>query len=160
MPPFFTALIIFSVVTFLVTTIIGAVQGILSIKRLCLEISFLFSYTVALFAWTGFPHSIVAFSEPVSPRFLLALQISIIAGIIGCQAFEHPSDQKWRWQEILRPVLVAPMLLLPLLGSLDSCGGLNSLQSASFFLLAFQNGFFWRKVFHQVSTKQHNRNKA
>ena len=42
------------------------------------------------------------------------------------------------------------MLLLPLLGSLDGCGGLSTLQSASFVLLAFQNGFFWKKIFHQI----------
>lgn len=54
------------------------------------------------------------------------------------------------WSALLKPICVSPIVLLPLLGTLEDASQLRALQVVSFCILAFQNGFFWRVVFERA----------
>jgi hypothetical protein len=45
---------------------------------------------------------------------------------------------------------ISPILLLPLIGSIQAVKSLEAIQVASFALLAFQNGFFWQVVLQRA----------
>lgn len=51
------------------------------------------------------------------------------------------------WRSFLKPLFVSPIVLLPLLGTVQSAAEIEVMQSISFGVLAFQNGFFWQVVF-------------
>ena len=118
-----------------------------------LEIFCLLGYFALLSHWTEFPTPMIAFSEPISLVFLIGLQVSVMVGILSNQLYAAPSGTLRSWDELAKPLLVSPMLLLPLLGSLEGCGKLTTIQGSSFLLLGFQNGFFWRKVFQRIQTE-------
>jgi hypothetical protein len=44
-------------------------------------------------------------------------------------------------------------VLLPLIGSIQNINELDAMQTISFALLAFQNGFFWEVVLERVQPK-------
>ena len=119
-----------------------------------LEFGALTFYVFALHRWTGFPHAQTPFSPSVGLGFLLALQVAVILGILCSQGYHLEPSKAWAWFDLVRPVMIAPLLLLPLLASLDSCGERSNLQNVSFLLLAFQNGFFWRSLFQKIRTRE------
>jgi hypothetical protein len=57
------------------------------------------------------------------------------------------------WPDLLKPLCISPIVLLPLIGSVQGMKGLESMQVISFALLAFQNGFFWQVVLERASPK-------
>lgn len=72
-----------------------------------------------------------------------AMFVSIILGIAARYLFEN--EKQFDWIALLRPVVISPLLLLPLIGTLDN-GELQPLQLVSLSVLSFQNGFFWQKI--------------
>ena len=72
-----------------------------------------------------------------------AMLVSICLGIVARYVFD--AEQAFDLFALLRPLVVAPLLLLPLIGTLDN-GELQPLQLVSLSVLSFQNGFFWQKV--------------
>ena len=71
--------------------------------------------------------------------------VGICLGILARYIFEANAADPLNWFALLRPLVISPILLLPLIGTLDE-GELQSLQVVSLAILAFQNGFFWQKV--------------
>jgi hypothetical protein len=57
------------------------------------------------------------------------------------------------WLDFAKPLCISPILLLPLIGSLQSVKSLEPMQIVSFGLLAFQNGFFWQAVLQKARPK-------
>lgn len=74
---------------------------------------------------------------------VVAMLMSISLGIVARYVFD--TDREFDVISLLRPLVVAPLLLLPLIGTLDN-GELQPLQLVSLSILSFQNGFFWQKV--------------
>lgn len=77
-----------------------------------------------------------------------AMFLSIGLGIVARYVFDADSGA-FDWFALLRPVVISPILLLPLIGTLDN-GELQPLQIVSLAILSFQNGFFWQKVLANV----------
>ena len=77
--------------------------------------------------------------------------VSICLGILGRYIFE--ANDSFDWFGLLRPLVVAPILLLPLIGTLDN-GELQPLQLISLAVLSFQNGFFWQKIIASLKANQ------
>ena len=67
----------------------------------------------------------------------------VILGMVAQYVWNRP--EKFTWLDFLRPVVISPMVLLPLIGSLSN-GPLETVQLLSMVLLAFQNGYFWQQV--------------
>jgi hypothetical protein len=60
---------------------------------------------------------------------------------------------KFSWLGFAKPLCISPILLLPLIGSLQGMKELQPMQVVSFALLAFQNGFFWQVVLERTQPK-------
>jgi hypothetical protein len=108
---------------------------------------------VALFLTRGFPFasSRQAFgagrqgvSDGVSELLALALMfVGVVLGIAATYLFNLTGAFSWR--DLARPLVVSPLVLLPLIGSLQGAN-LEPVQLVCFTVLAFQNGFFWQQV--------------
>lgn len=153
MHPILNAVIIGLGGLYLVTILLSPFGSTKGGASLWIEVCCLIGYFALLRHWTGFPKPLIAFSEPISIVFLIGLQVSVMVGIFSNQLYAAPPGTLRSWDELAKPLLVAPLLLLPLLGSLEGCGKLSAIQGASFLLLGFQSGFFWRKVFQRIQTE-------
>ena len=67
----------------------------------------------------------------------------VVLGIIATYIFNMTGAFSWR--DFARPLVISPLVLLPLIGSLQGAA-LEPVQLVCFTILAFQNGFFWQQV--------------
>ncbi|MEL7344525.1 MAG: hypothetical protein AAFN59_06650 [Pseudomonadota bacterium] len=81
---------------------------------------------------------------------LVAVGVMFLAICLGIAArYVFEAETGFDWFALLRPLVISPILLLPLIGTLDN-GELQPLQLISLAVLSFQNGFFWQKVMANV----------
>ena len=152
MHPFITNLLLLFSGLYLVLL---AVEGLSarSVKRILPEAVLLCAFLFLLNRITGFPvpSSLQAFGG-ISP--LTAIGLMFLCTILGIMAhYVFYLKGKFSWQEFLKPLVISPIIFLPLVGSVQSLTGLESVQMISFAILAFQNGFFWKEVFGRVKKK-------
>jgi hypothetical protein len=88
----------------------------------------------------------IAFGEGVSPLGTVGIMfVAIVFGIAARYLF-YLQKRQFSLLDFLKPIAISPILLFPLIGSVQGPGELNGMQVLSFALLAFQNGFFWQAV--------------
>lgn len=107
---------------------------------------------VPLFLTTAFPFSSSrqAFGG-ASPLIALTLMfVGVLLGIAATYVFNLTGTFSWR--DLARPLVVSPLILLPLIGSLQGAN-LEPVQLVCFTVLAFQNGFFWQQVLRDAKPK-------
>ena len=153
MNPFVTNLLLLFSGMYLILLIIDGFTT-RSVKRILIESLLLGVFLVLLNRITGFPapSSLQAFGG-VSP--LTALGVMFVCTMLGIMAhYFFYLQGKFSWQEFLKPLVISPIIFLPLVGSVQSLTGLESMQMISFAILAFQNGFFWKEVFGRVKKKE------
>lgn len=88
-----------------------------------------------------------------------ALVISYISMVLGMMAHyvyakAEKGDTKLtiEWMPFLMPVLASPIVFIPLVsiaGEVGATGGLFARAKLMVYLVAFQNGFFWKHFFDQ-----------
>lgn len=104
-------------------------------------------FVVILYLTTGFPipsEGRQSFGGTVSIWWAVATMfVGVVLGMIAQYVWTKP--ETFTWLDFLRPIVVSPMVLLPLIGTLSS-EPLEPVQLLSLALLAFQNGFFWQQV--------------
>lgn len=115
-------------------------------RRAVIGLVLLAAFLIVLNLITGFPRTSarVSFGGSI-PGWgaLVAMVIGVIFGMVAQYVWSKP--KKPNLLDFLRPIVVSPLVLLPLIGSLQE-GPLELIQLASLTLLAFQNGFFWQQV--------------
>ncbi len=116
-----------------------------------IELLLLAAATLFLNRSTGFPTVRVPFGDASVVLTVVLMFICTTLGIAANYLFYR--GEAFSWQSFLKPLLVTPIVLLPLLGSIQAVVHLEWLQTVSFALLAFQNGFFWNAVFDSVSKR-------
>lgn len=85
-----------------------------------------------------------------SPVLLVAMiLVAIILGTCAEYLFSL-GRKKFSWYKMIRPTLISPILLLPLVGLLQKSNELDALATISLLLVAFQNGFFWREMIEKL----------
>lgn len=102
------------------------------------------------YVWLGFPSTprLQSFGGG-PPLWLIGVMFVCVAlGIAARYVFFLRGRP--RWQALLKPLCVSPMILLPLLGSIHGVVQLEAIQTVSFSILAFQNGFFWNVVLERA----------
>lgn len=88
----------------------------------------------------------VSFGPKESPFFPVGITfVGIIFGI-AARYFFYLKPGKFSWLSLIKPIMISPIVLLPLISSVQAGGDLSPMQIVSFTLLAFQNGFFWQAV--------------
>jgi hypothetical protein len=113
-------------------------------------LSVIAAVTVLLVPLTGFPIPRIATFGGRSP--LVACALMLVAVMLGAAAsYLFESKELFSWRELLRPMLTAPIILLPLLGSISPTGDLSDMQLVFLTLVAFQNGFFWKIVLQKAA---------
>ncbi len=86
---------------------------------------------------------------------LIAVVIMLVCTILGMAAQHvfYMEDRGFSWLAFVRPIVISPIVLLPLLGSVLGTPQLTNIQLVSFGFLAFQNGFFWKVVLERAKPK-------
>jgi hypothetical protein len=111
-------------------------------------------FLIALYVTTGFPfpsQGRVAFGGTISVWWaVLAMLVGIVLGMVAQYVWSKP--EKFGWLDFLRPIVISPLVLLPLIGSLSG-ESLEAMQLMSLALLAFQNGYFWQQVLKDAKPK-------
>jgi hypothetical protein len=78
--------------------------------------------------------------------------VAILLGVMAQYVFYLKGQ--FSGLDFVKPLCISPILLLPLIGSLQSVKELEPIQLVSFALLAFQNGFFWQTVLQRTKPKK------
>lgn len=115
-------------------------------RRAAVGAALLILFLVILHLTTGFPASsiAIAFGGTFPVEWAIVLMFgAVILGVIAQHVFSRPS--RLTVLDFMRPIVVSPLVLLPLIGSLQA-SPLEIIQTVSLVLLAFQNGFFWQQV--------------
>jgi len=99
---------------------------------------------------TGFPVSRQAFGG-ASP--LVTIAIMFVASLLGIAARYVYFMRTFSWPSLLKPMCLTPIVLLPLVGSVQTSAALEPVQVVSLSILAFQNGFFWKAVLEHAEAK-------
>ena len=123
-----------------------------SLRRLVLNVGCLVIAVVVLNLTTGFPFQPRrafgnAFPVPIAIGLMF---VGIILGMAANYLFFAKRGQRFHWMTFARPFAVSPIVLLPLIGSLQGAA-LEPVQLICFVILAFQNGFFWQQVLKDAS---------
>ena len=91
----------------------------------------------------------VAFGAGSSPVSLVL--IMFIATVLGIAArYFYYLQGSFSWLGFLKPICISPIVLFPLITSVQTIHDLNATQMVSFSFLAFQNGFFWQAVLQRA----------
>jgi hypothetical protein len=121
-------------------------------KRFLLELLPLIGLLVIDVITASASSGYVTFGAGNSPAFVMVIIfVSILLGIGARYIFYL--EGKFSWLDFAKPLCISPILLLPLIGSVESGKNLEPIQVVSFALLAFQNGFFWQAVLAQARPK-------
>src|SRR5260370_11859372 len=91
----------------------------------------------------------VTFGAGSSPTLVVLIMFACILLGIGARYIFY-LEGKFSWLDFVKPLCISPILLLPLIGSVQTGKDLEAIQVVSFALLAFQNGFFWQAVLAQA----------
>jgi hypothetical protein len=98
---------------------------------------------------TGFPSVRQSFSGTPTAMTVAVMFICVVCGTVANYFYYQRGS--FSLKSLIRPVVVSPLVLLPLLGTLEGRSEIESVQLIWFALLAFQNGFFWRVVFDRAA---------
>jgi hypothetical protein len=114
--------------------------------RFILEATALFLVTALALLVNNAVAGQVAFGHGTSSVGTVAIMfIATMLGIVARQVF-YLQAARFSWLDLFKPVTISPIVLLPLIGSVQAMGELTGMQIISFAVLAFQNGFFWQAV--------------
>jgi len=121
-------------------------------KRFLCETAFLLGFIIVLRVTTNFPSPSgeQAFGGVSSVTSVGIMFVCTLLGIAARYYHELGEKEKLSWRRFLKPLLISPIVLLPLMGSMQGTSDLEPIQLISFGILAFQNGFFWRVVFERA----------
>jgi len=128
-----------------------------SIKRFIISLSILLLVFLVLNVTTGFPTPKVSFGG-VSPIFTISIMFICI--LLGIAAQYVHSMRKFSWRSFLKPFVISPIVLLPMLGTVQGARSIESVQLISLALLAFQNGYFWKVVLDRTEKQLQNSKRA
>jgi len=136
---FFTLFGIFIIVEFITSR---------AVKRFVIQFAAILFLVLLLRATTGFPVTRIAFGG-LSP--LTAIIIMFVGTLVGIAAhYFFYLRGKFSWRKFLKPFFISPIVLLPLIGSVQQTSEIEIIQLISFGVLSFQNGFFWKEVFEHA----------
>jgi hypothetical protein len=95
----------------------------------------------------------VTFGSEASPVVIVLTMFgAILLGVAARYVFYLQGE--FSWLDFAKPLCISPILLLPLIASIQGVKSLETGQVISFALLAFQNGFFWQAVLQRARPKK------
>ena len=110
-----------------------------ALKRCLIEIALLITVIIILNLLTGFPTPIEGFGLDQIWAFIIMFTCTV-SGMAAQYVFYQ--EKKFSWGSFLRPLVISPLILLPLVGTINGIQKFETIQLISFGMLSFQNGFF------------------
>jgi hypothetical protein len=133
MPAIYDYAIAFSMFAYLVIIIIEFAK-LRSLTLTVVQLLILAMIAGVLRVTTGFPILVILFG-PASPVLILVVWLAVVAGTAAHYVFFEQGPFQLRAS--LKPIALSPMVVFPLLGTMQSD-------------LAFQSGFFLKRVLKNV----------
>jgi hypothetical protein len=99
------------------------------------------------------PPGAIGFGPSDQVSNILAIGLGAVLGIAARYIFELKQRSQFDWFALLKPLCISPIVVLPLMATSQGEGDVKPFQEAMFFLLSFQNGFFWQAVLEQVRAR-------
>ncbi|MCP4345060.1 MAG: hypothetical protein GY795_05985 [Desulfobacterales bacterium] len=108
---------------------------------------------------------------PVGEGWIISgLYVSTVLGIIGQHVFiqikgldKRGKQPKIKWMPLVKPLIISPIVFLAVLNQLEQIGAKTNASALkpmiTQFILAFQNGFFWKTVIEQFEGKKSDETK-
>lgn len=152
MPPITTYLILACMGLYALIIVVDLIRE-RAVKRALLAAAVLVAVAGLLHLATGFPEPshLQAFGG-LGPLPVIALMFLCILAGMGASYVFHLKT-RFSWLSFLKPLCVSPIVLLPLLGTLQAVSQVEPVQVLSFSFLAFQNGFFWKMILERTRTQ-------
>ena len=147
MPELITHAITACLVLLCLDAIIQGVQT-RSIGRPLFQLGAYFFVAVVLRLVTGYPQPRQAFGGGPTLALIVLMFFCILLGMAARYWFYLRG--RFSTSAFLPPLLISPLVLLPLLGTVQPDVRPQAIQVISLAILAFQNGFFWRTVFEKA----------
>jgi hypothetical protein len=143
MPTLVTNTLVGVIVIYALFVIVEAIYD-RKLKSPLVQLAFLIAAVLVLRLTTGFPQSRQSFGGIGIVPAIAIMFLFVVAGIAARQIFYLKGAFSWR--RVLKPVVISPIVLLPLIGSLHGSTDVEQFQMISLALLSFQNGFFWTTI--------------
>lgn len=140
--PFFVQIAFYSSCAYFVMAIINFVLKTQDKRRIVGILIGAILIGLVVFAFD--PFSVVQSFGPPPILLSLGMLTAIILGVISEYIFNV--DREFKILEMLRPIVISPILLLPLVGLVNDSETYNTSSVISVLLVSFQNGFFWREI--------------
>lgn len=112
-------------------------------KALLINLLLLSTAFLILTITTDFPKKYTAFGG-VNP--VLAILIMFLSTCLGMAAWYIRSARKLNWLNFLKTLTLSPIVLVPMIGTVQGAVSIEPIQMISLGLLAFQNGYFWKTI--------------
>jgi len=143
MPTLINILIIILIVTLFIWSIIEVIISH-AIFRALIQIVISIGILIILLLFADFPAHRVAFGG-FSPITAIIIMFPCVCLGIAANHW-YSSKEKFNWAAFFKTLIIAPIILLPLIGSIQGSSDLATFQLICFGILAFQNGFFWKEA--------------
>ena len=141
------------------------IQNARRYARFAVKILLIVFVVVILRRYFGYFNTIEEKTEMLIPEYLTmsGLYISTVFGIAGHHIFiqirgleERKRKLKIKWLPLIKPLIISPIIFLAVMNQLEQMGGGGEGLKANImqFILAFQNGFFWKTIFEQLERKK------
>ncbi len=148
MSPFITSLLLLFLGLTVLFSVMVDILARRNLRQFSMTIAVLVFAVVLLNLLTGFPTPRLHFGPNEE---LLAVGIVLLGAIMGIAAnIFFYSEVPFSLRDTAKPIVVSPIVVLPLLGTISGTTS-EPLQLISFWFLSFQNGFFWTKVLSDAS---------
>jgi hypothetical protein len=133
--------------------------------RLVIQIFFMVVIVVILHKYSGYFNTIEEKMDVIIPEYwtLCGLYVSTIIGIVGHHIFiqirgveEKKKKMQIKWMPLIKPLIISPIIFLAVMNQHTQMGGGGEGLKANImqFILAFQNGFFWKTIFEHLERKK------
>lgn len=154
MPLLFTYLVILAIGVFTLIVLVEAAI-LRDFPKFTLQLLILALVALVLHFTTGFPKStrLVMFGGTSPLVAILIMFVCTLLGMVAHYIF-YLNNKSFSWLALVKPLVVSPIILLPLVGSMQAQAALEPIQLISIAILAFQNGFFWEAVFADVGKEK------
>lgn len=146
MSPIVNIVLVFSIIVLIILIIIGFFRK-KQWKQSIIELLVLMVIIFLLNFSTGFPRATTSFGSFTPLWIIILLLFFVLMGMVANYFFHI--KKKFDWFSLVKPFFISPIVLMPILGSINF-NDLELIQIIALSFLAFQNGFFWKEIFNKV----------
>ena len=146
MAPWATDLILWCMGLYIVLALVDAFAR-RTWKPLAINLVLLGLFFLILVATTDFPNKPTAFGG-ITP--VLAIVVMFVAICLGMAAWYFRTAKKPTWLNLFKTLVLSPIVLLPMIGTVQGAAAIEPLQLFTLGVLSFQNGFFWETILEQT----------